>query len=220
MSHVKIKSTKANEGRIKKHVKEFEQEYKFSDNLIYNGCIDAMKRVDLCKIGEKDVKGPLRTFLLSWGMMGRVLGRLEDDWEKDIAKVIKKNCKILNTFRKKNLVNFQLRKLDELDIENIKNCYNELREIVGPTSASKILHLICPNFFPLWDVDIRKEISAKVKGRGEYGIGDSGAGYYRFMLEIETLLNIHDRTLSKLSQKYGRFNMRLLDEHLWLEAHK
>jgi len=172
---------------IEQYIEQYEKEWSFADSLIYKGCLEALKRIDLSKIEEKDVKGPIRTFLINWGMMGRVVGRLKKGWEKELATKIKIDC------------------------------YKSLRIIVGPTSASKILHLICPNFFPMWDCDIRKLISNIYKWRknSHKGIGESPEGYYKFIQEIQVFLKKYDEVLLELSKQYDKGKLKLIDEFLW-----
>lgn len=204
---------------IEQYIEQYEKEWSFADNLIYKGCLEALKRIDLSKIEEKDVKGPIRTFLINWGMMGRVVGRLKKGWEKELATKIKINSKKLNNFRYKelSLINFDLNQMKA----DIIDCYKSLRIIVGPTSASKILHLICPNFFPMWDCNIRKRVSDIYKSRknSHKGIGESPEGYFKFIQEIQVLLKKYDEVLLDLSKQYDKGKLKLIDEFLWEIAH-
>ncbi|ADB58812.1 DUF6308 family protein [Archaeoglobus profundus] len=202
------------EDEIKKCVEIVEEEWGFGDKLLYIGCIEAMKNVKLRDIQEKDIKGPIRVFLINWGMMGIVLNRKDrKNWERKLLQVLReeKFCDKLERFRNLNLENANI---DELKKE-ITDCYQEVRDIVGPTSASKVLHLICPNFFPLWDANIRKLVSQECKELGKGSIDDRAEGYYRFMKEVKDFLERYEKILSELSRKYGKPKLRVVDEFMW-----
>lgn len=198
---------------LRKYIEEHEKEWEFSDKLIYFGCLDTAKKVKLCDIDVKDVKGPIRTFLRNWGMMGRVIDRLDEEWQNKLIEAIKKNSKNLEKFRTLNL---EKSYIDELRSQIIE-CYAAIKKIVGlgPTSVSKILHLICPNFFPLWDKSIRDKINKECKNLGRNSLGDSPAGYYKFMIEIQNFLKKHNSILSKLSKKSKKSKLKIADEFMW-----
>jgi hypothetical protein len=205
------------EEQIRQCVAQFEEEWEFSDNLIYKGCLKASKEINLCEVKTEDVKGPIRTFLINWGMMGRVLGgKKYKDWGQNLANVT--NCDKLNNLRDLDLINSDLKQI-KFDIEN---CYGSVRKIVGPTSASKILHLICSNFFPMWDEDIRKWVSrySRYKEIHKNGIGPSREGYYKFMQVMQILLEKYNRVLSELSEQRNKCKLKILDEFLWKVAHQ
>jgi hypothetical protein len=54
--------------------------------------------------------------------------------------------------------------------------FEEFEVVLGPVGAAKTLHLIAPNFFPLWD---RKIATAYGHSLGPQG--RNGAKYVRFM---------------------------------------
>lgn len=200
------------ENEIRMYVSTHEEDWKYSDKLIYFPCVRDTNRLRLCKIQEEDVKGPIRTFLLNWGMMGRVLKRKNyKGWEKRLAETLRGICNQLKEFRKLNLetTNISSQK------DDIKKCYDAVSNIVKTTSASKTLHVICPNFFPLWDLGIRERVSGERRGLGKAGIGPSATGYYNFMVEIQGFLNRYAKILSELSRKYSKSKLRITDEFMW-----
>jgi len=198
---------------IKKHIEMHEEEWNFADRIIYVACLDAVREVKLCEIQEKDIKGPIKTFLINWGMMTRVLGRKKyKDWEKNLRDVFLEICDKLENFRNLNLIDYKdISKLRE----DIEECYQRLKSIVGPTSTSKILHLICPTFFPMWDVDIRKKVNIESKSLGNGKIDDTKEGYYKFIIEIQKFLIKYDKILLELSEKYNKPKLRITDAFMW-----
>lgn len=197
---------------IKKSVENQMNEWDFSDNLIYNGCVGAVEKINFCEILKSDVSAPIKTFLWNWGLMGRVLVRsyIPNDWESQIAGVIREKYDIFEKFRVSHL--------EDCDIEvfksGIMDCYAVIRGIVRPTSAAKILHLLSCNFFPLWDVAIREKVNNDFKRKiGKIDV--CREGYFNFMLAIQTLLKQYDKTLSMLSEKYNKPKLRILDMFLF-----
>lgn len=177
---------------IKKYVDAHEAEWGFGE-FIYKECIKEAGKIELRKIKEKDVKDPIRTFLLNWGMMGRVLGRVENKgWESKLKDKISKNAEKFKEFRRaSNKENFYREDLQQFESE-IKECYSALKEIIKPTSTAKVLHLLCPKFFPLWDNAILDGVSKECKSIKECnskgGINDTSDGYYNFMVVIKDFL--------------------------------
>jgi len=68
-------------------------------------------------------------------------------------------------------------KLEEAELERLKpiivdffNRFARMRSI-GFTGASKLLHLLAPKFFVMWDAEIRKY----------YGLGQDAGSYFEFL---------------------------------------
>ena len=79
-------------------------------------------------------------------------------WERKIAKQIGANSENLAAFRK---MNFETVNLVDFKQEIIKT-YDSFNYLVERVAATKILHIICPNFFPLWDNAIAKAVKAEI----------------------------------------------------------
>jgi len=92
--------------------------------------------------------------------------------------------------------------------------YSSLRSIIGPIASAKVLHLICPNFFPLWDNGIADGLRAE-----HSGIVDlkpfSAQDYFEFMKKLQSLLRKYDELWSSLSQSYKKGKLKIVDECLW-----
>lgn len=206
---------------IKRCVEEQMKEWRFSDDLIYDSCVKEVEKVkDFCEIKERDISGPIKTFLYNWGLMGRVLRRLDKgdknkNWESQLMNKIQENCGRFKKFRTLHLEDCNI---EELKSE-IEDCYAAIKDIVKPTSAAKTLHLLSCNFFPLWDEAIRVKANNEFKDRiGR--IDGTPEGYFNFMLAIQIRLRQYDKTLSRLSVKYNKPKLRILDMFLWTDANK
>ena len=178
----------------------------FIEKHLYNVCLKCVQKEKYSTIQEVTVYGSIRMFLMNWGMMGRVLNRDENKgWE---ARLVKKIPELSDKLEK-----FRTMKLEDIDLsqfeEDINTCYQQISNIVAPTSAAKTLHLLCPNFFPLWDKSIRDHAREKDGRRGWTGI----KGYYFFIDINQIFLGKYNDELSALSNKYGRPKLRIIDEY-------
>ena len=120
----------------------------------------------------------------------------------------------IETFRKRNL-------LKETDLPNLKSeiiylfkdlsktqfkNMNGKSKYLGSTTASKVLHLCCPDFFVMWDSYI------------EYGNG-TGDDYFQFLNEMRDLWNALQQVVSELEKIYCKRATRIIDEFNWFEWH-
>ena len=126
----------------------------------------------------RDAMYKLATFLIEqlWGdpyKMSNALGVLLLTWNQafyrygpfnynELEKCIRDHLKLLTSFRSKNI-----KDISDSDFSNIKKLFlaflDSLRiedgpkkGIKSPVSVAKALHLLAPNFFPLWDKEIAK----------------------------------------------------------------
>jgi hypothetical protein len=191
-------------------IKRCEQEF---NDSVYNECLEAVKQSDLRNVVE--LKNTLRRFLYVWGRMGRILGRREyRKWESRLVKQIALNHKELEEFRIKDLTRIVLDEYEQV----IKRCYESFKRIVGPIAAVKTLHMICPNFFPLWDNDIAEAIRKERANRKDEEF--LASDYYEFMKDIQRFVNGHQQVLSDLAREYHKGKLRILDEFLWWMVHR
>jgi len=198
-------------------VEQHEEIWRYSEKILYDRCIKDMKKARLCEIEEKDVNGPVKTFLINWGQMGRVLGREnKEGWEKNLVYKLREICKELEKFRKLKLENTILSNHED----EIKKCYRKIRSTIGPVAATKVLHLLCPDFFPMWDNAIRKKISNECEEKSGVRIGDSEKGYYKYMEVIQGFVKRYNKILSNLNNKYKQSKLRIVDRYMWFVTRK
>lgn len=189
----------------------------YGGDSLYNSAITRMAAIDLSNIDESDVVGIVERFLYEWGGMGRVLGRIEYlGWQEKVAEVVKGNAEKLKRFQKRVIENEDL---DDYKVEIVK-LYEILKGITGPIASAKILSLICPNFFPLWDNAIANAVRAEIADTESYGFDKSveilsGEDYFRFMVGIKLFMVKHADIISSLSRQYQQKKLRIVDECLW-----
>jgi len=168
----------------------------------YFPCTHDLKNVNLKNIENTDIYGPIKMFLSNWGDMGRVLARKQyKGWEEKLKTKILRISNKVEKFR-----DIRLETTDIKQWENeIQECYQEIRNAVGPTSASKTLHIICPSFFPLWDDNIR-ELT---------GVTTKPTGYYDFMRKSQNFIKNNIKVTTELSKKYRKSKLKIVDEYLY-----
>jgi len=194
-------------------------ERKYGTDSLYGESLKKMGRINLEDVTKEAVEEIVEPFLYEWGRMGRVLGRPEFwDWHSTLTVQIRSNHHVLTDFRGRQLVEVSL---DECE-SDIKNCYDSFRQAVGQVASAKVLHLICPDFFPLWDNAIAKAVRTELVEKTNVGvIKDFSAGdYYRFMRGIQTLLKTYGELLLRLANQHGKGQLRIIDEFLWWATHR
>ena len=135
---------------------------------------DAMYKVSMRLIehdweNDKEISEALGVLLLTWNSAFYRYGNLNFDLIQDAVSVTKDK---LSELRKRSIVTckedergkieevyqkliFALKKTGKIGKKN------EGEELYSPVSAAKALHLLCPNFFPIWDDTIAIEYGCK-----------------------------------------------------------
>jgi hypothetical protein len=192
---------------IHQHVKL----YKEFDRT-YLKAVANFKKSGLCGLSEYEVFSILRPYLLQWGQMGRVLGN--------------KGCRRTSTKLKEiedKFLNFQNLSLATIDIDlksdEIEKLYNEILNTqwtsekgrlkrVGPTATAKVLHLIIPDLFMIWDRKIRVT----------YGFHDSGKEYMRFLINMQNWIKTLSPILEQMQNEYGKSSTKIVDDYNWIKC--
>lgn len=163
-------------------VDKFEQEMELVE-CIYFGALKKLENVhaDLGKLDNvQDVRRVIKPFLVQWGIMGRVVGRKELEWER-LGRTLRSLEEQFKNLRGKKFLTIDFD--EEAVSSSIRTIYKELDNIPyigGPTTISKILHLLNPEIFVMWDNDILKYYKKKNKR-----IRDSPEGYLEFLKEAQ-----------------------------------
>lgn len=192
----------------------------YRGDTLYNKFVTRMSTVDLENISESDVTNVIEPFLYEWGRMGRVLGRHEFwDWQGKVAKMVKSNCAMLKQFQARNIENENLSN----NKDEIIRLYQSFKEATGQIASAKILNLICPDFFPLWDNAIASGIRVELANLPGYSFDKkikafSGQDYFRFTEGIKIFMLRHNDIISQLSNQYQQKKLRIIDECLWWMA--
>lgn len=191
-------------------VKLYEREYKDLDS-VYIMILQELKEGNLQDLGSYDVESVLRPYFLKWGRMGRVLGvrgcqvicdRLKELNPK-IVKLRHEALSIVDLDAKSEFVEIY----DEIMNAKWKSEKGKTKR-VGPTSASKTLHLVAPNLFMMWDRRIRNY----------YDFQESGEEYLRFLINMKNWLKKLKPTIEALGNKYQKSCTKIIDEYNWVKC--
>ena len=211
-----------------KKVNKLEQESELAECL-YSKALEMIHEVqgDLRKIDDtRHVRRVIRPFLTQWGMMGRVVGRKDADWQR-LGGVLRSLEGEFQKLRGKKLFTTNLE--DQEISSAVKTIYGKLRDIRylgSPTTISKVLHLLNPELFVMWDKDIREKYRRK-----NHLVRDTPEGYLEFLKEVkkfleEVLIEYQkatgkglDEIDSELRSNYKKTLSKLVDEYNWVEAH-
>lgn len=219
------------EQTIIEYVKQCQKEYS-KDHDLYKEYLKKMERKgleDFDKINH--VEMIIKPFLYKWGRMQRVLGKKEfKGWEDGIVEQVRLNLKTLENFKK---MKFEFSNLNDHKTDII-NCYESFKSIVGGIAAVKVLHIISPYFFPLWDngisMIVRKE-RVRVAIDNESFLLDieelsnkfddfSGKDYFHFMKILQTIFKKYKNTFTDLAKSYEKGILKIMDDFLWMLAHE
>lgn len=190
---------------IKRYVDQIEKE---NPQGVYKKCLGEIAGIGLQSIDIESAGQVLKDYLYTWGKMGRVVGQ-NISWQSSLTREIRRKSDMLEGFRHKELENEALSGCEE----NIKKCYDSFQKIVWQVAAAKVLHLLCPNFFPPWENAIAKSyrrVVSKNRNIEDFSADD----YYRFMEWIQRFIKEHSKTLSELADYYGKTKVRIVDECL------
>jgi len=178
---------------------------------IYDRSLEIVKNTDLRNANNLNLESIIQDFLYRWGSMGRVLGREKfEHWEPALIKQIRVCSADLEELRKKDLLHENLDRYRSV----IMKLYDSFRaKVDSPIAVVKILHLICPDFFPLWDNSIANGVRAERKTdtkEKNFTAGD----YYEFMKDLQAFGKKYEGTLSDLARQYKKTKLKILDEFL------
>jgi len=181
----------------------YEQNSLQTDDPKYFACINYFATFNLTSLGPKELE-VIRDFLFKWGHMGRTG---IDPTDPELGLIIKKHSEFLESARKQELHKSSILP----DKQTIAIIFENLNSLVGPISASKILHLISPGFFQLWDNGVIDgcnsskqfkyksdliEMVEKENTKGSHR--PSGNGYYSFMEFTQSFINKYINVLTQI----------------------
>ena len=172
-----------------------------------------MAKEGLANMDETKVKALIKSFLWDWGTMHRQLGQEKyQDWQRDVTELIKLYSSVLQQFQNKNIEKENLREYKA----EIVCLYESFKSATGQIASVKILHLLCSNFFPLWDTAIANALRAELKDSQGVDfdkriIRFSGGDYFRFMEEVQRFISMHYDIISSLSKRNEQKILRIVD---------
>jgi hypothetical protein len=186
----------------------YESRYKNLDS-IYVTALQDFGNKKLSDLNYSDVESVLHPFLLRWGRMGRVLGfkgckRIGDKLGEMDLQLTKLRQEALLTVDLDRMSSEFVDIYDEIMNTKWKSEKGKTKR-VGPTAASKALHLVAPNLFIIWDRAIRNH----------YVFKENGAEYVRFLANMQTWLKKLKSPISALQSRYGKSCTKIIDEYNW-----
>jgi hypothetical protein len=186
---------------------------KYGNDQKYTGYLSSIQSLDLTNISETDVQRSIQNFLYDWGRMGRALGRDEfSGWQSKIASILRDNWRQLYDFR---FLDLSLIGLNDYIVQ-VCELYASIRPLVGPIGSAKILHVLCPTFFPLWDNAIEKGMRAEYYDRSNQAYDSfSAMDYFQFMKATQIILHRYEDIWTPLAAQSGKSKLKLVDECLW-----
>lgn len=167
--------------------------YHYKNEFTYFRTIEQIKdlRDDISTLSvTKHLLGIIKPYLIKWGRMGRVVGRDDLPWET-LGKILRN---LENEFAELRHQRFRTINFDDSAVSYaVTTIYGKLDPLLylgSPTTISKVLHLLNPELFVMWDKGIR----ARYKQR-KNRIQDNAGGYLTFLKESqkELLEAFHDR---------------------------
>jgi len=188
-------------------------------------CLDDVRK-DLTTLNKDHVDEIIMPFLVTWGQMARSISQVEEkDWNGLVEKLRK---------QKSNLDHLNKWKLLDITFDNetkeaIKSLYGAVQvKYVGPTSVSKILHLLAPEVLPIWDDQLRGK---RPKG---YEVKATPEGYVKYMEKMQEIAvkffpHGADQVIQDISKHLtqGREEIleaktvaKLIDEFVWTKCHE
>jgi hypothetical protein len=197
---------------IKQYVNEIQAEekeakYKYQEFL-------PLAKMRIEAISKRKANKLIKDYLFNYMKMSRVIGQ-DPSWLRNLKREINNKRKYLDSFKKMKLEKAELsihkEKIEEC-YESFKNCFHSFETPVG---ASKILHILCPDFFPLWDnavadgfrtvyYDEKKDSPKKF----------TKEDYYNFMIWIRNFIIKNSKIIDNLSNDNKVSKVRIVDECL------
>ncbi|MEM1508498.1 MAG: hypothetical protein QW291_03365 [Thermofilaceae archaeon] len=212
-------------------VRNFEDSFWFGEYMYFKA-LEMLKevRVDLGRLElERHVKQIIKMFLAQWGRMGRTVDRKDLDW-KQLTEQLRNSKESFQKLQGKTFLDINLE--DKEIADAIIKCYSSAKvDYIGATAISKILHLLNPELFVMWDDDIRRK----------YKVAGGAKGYLEFLKlvkrEVEEAIEeeakksgcnkkeiveriCRELPSNKLGREYGRKTLaKLIDEYNWWVVH-
>jgi hypothetical protein len=175
---------------------------------------DAMYKVATFLIGHfwgrpSDMADGLGVLLLTWNQAFYRYGSFDFD---KLENTIANNLGKLEEFRKRSITT--LSKADEPKIKEIFNEFMESLQIASgkmkgrksPVAVAKALHLLAPNFFPLWDNRIAKIYGCDYSNNPAEKYVQFMKLMKNFVEEVKDYVDLSDypnKTLLKLIDEYN-----------------
>lgn len=144
----------------------------------------ASELIDLALAGKTriTVAEALAVLLQTWNAQYYQFRPFTEEHFREIEKLLQTDLDQVLTFRNRSIDS-----ATKDDLETVEALFNRFEQVLGPVGAVKSLHLLAPNFFPLWDREIAKRYRCELNK-----VGANGANYMAFFLntlqQVKSLL--------------------------------
>ena len=111
----------------------------------------SIELVDLAIKGNMklEVAEAIAVLLQTWNVSYYRFRPFNEEHFSKIQGLLENNQHIINELRQRNIESF----CDE-DAKLVKDTFNNFEKVLKKTGAAKCLHLLAPEFFPLWDTEM------------------------------------------------------------------
>ena len=190
---------------------------KYSGDKLYSHYVQRMGGVNIARIRQADVIEIVQPFLYRWGVMGRLLGQARfNGWQSRLAQIIGSHSRLLGQFQGQDITGVNLRSHGS----DVVTLYESVKGVVGQIAAAKVLNLVCPDFFPLWDNAIASAMRAELANMAGYSFNSgveafSGEDYLRFMEGVQLFISRHSAVISVLANQYSQRKLKTVDACFW-----
>lgn len=114
----------------------------------------------------------LAVLLQTWNRSYYQYRKFDNQHFSDISSLIENYAHAAFKYRKRSILS-----LTRADISGIMEIFNEFEHVLGPVGATKSLHLLAPDFFPLWDRKIANKYKVTLGP-----VGKNAAKYCKFII--------------------------------------
>jgi len=222
------------EAEISKHIRKFKDDpdyRKWSENEVW-------RKFDFSKpLNERDID-QIITFLDKWGGMARVNGKIKkqmgkDKMYKELIKASQINQSLFSYLKNLEFEDFDFKKAATKECVHgktykdvIEEIFENFENVIKHTSSSKIMHMVNPNLFVMWDKNIRDSWGCSANARGYFNF------LIRMQLEFEELVKDYikvkgvsktkgtDKLLNELNSRIGHECpiTRWIDVYNWINT--
>ena len=189
----------------------------YGGDRLYRDYVQRVAGTNIAGITEAEVADVVQSFLYRWGRMGRVLGKpCFNGWQAQVASIIRSHSGPLKQFQGADIetVNLHHHSGDVITL------YESFRTAVSQIASAKVLNLLCPDFFPLWDNAIASAMRVEFANMAGYSFDASvkpfsGEDYLRFMEGVQLFISRHSDVISVLSTQYEQRRLKIVDACFW-----
>jgi hypothetical protein len=215
-------------------VKSYERDSWFGDHVYLDTLRETKKAKLSGRITGEFADQVLKMYLIQWGQMARTVNRKKNaiDWGA-FALRIQQAVEMTSNLADVSFINVDFN--DATIKKMVLDSYQALVvSNVGPTAISKILHLIRPRFFVMWDDKIRDDVGSSKSFTGsKYGyldyLGWAQAEVKEFLTakgikrdnEVGPKLAKELGLDKKITDELARKTLaKLTDEYMWWKANR